>query len=147
MLGWTARRPLKKQFKVSRLKAVQVGSISHQSAGFSGRPSAARSIDRAEAAAVNAIASGSQHRTIKAISQRMARSLSRYPQKVRPLADRCRLGLDLPALRCKRRPFRLEVGQSLGLPLPLLSERRTRFVLPGRTGPASPGASSIAVSI
>jgi hypothetical protein len=52
---------------------VTAGPLSHK------RPSANQAPDRpAEAAAVNAIANGSQHNTMRAISHRMARSLSAF---------------------------------------------------------------------
>jgi hypothetical protein len=67
-------------------------------------------VDRgAEAAAVNAMARGSQHKTMSAISHRMARSESvSVPNKLGDVADLCRFGLDLPALGAQSGPFSLK---------------------------------------
>jgi hypothetical protein len=76
---------------------------------------------RAETAAVNAIASGSQVSTMRAFSHRIARSSSSPGiDKLGHVADRCSLGLGLPALGCHRSTFSLEGCKASGLPIPLI---------------------------
>jgi hypothetical protein len=53
---------------------------------------------RAEAAAVSAIANGSQHSAIKAISNQIARSLSVWVRSARRGSEWAGFHLDLPAL-------------------------------------------------
>jgi hypothetical protein len=73
---------------------------------------------RAEAAAVNAMASGSQHRTMSEISLRMARSLSEWAlHKLGHVADRPGLGLDPTSLGAQGGALGLEVGKGRSLAL------------------------------
>jgi hypothetical protein len=68
---------------------------------------------RADAAAVNAIASGSQQRTMSAINQRMGPfAVGVGPEQLRDIPDGCRLGLDLPTLGAQGGMFGLEIGFS-----------------------------------
>jgi hypothetical protein len=98
----------------------------------------------AEAAAVNAMASGSQHITIIKISHRIARSESvSAPTRLGNIPDRRGFRLHLSPPGGQRCAFGLQGSQGTGCLVSLASERRAGFLLPhrrdGSLGPTAPG--------
>src|SRR6267154_2357735 len=76
------------------------------------------------------MAKGSQHSTIRAISHRIARSLSgSAPISSATVADRGGIGLDLPGLGAHCSAFGFEIGKDRGFPLALASKRLAGFAL------------------